>query len=100
MCRSHLISSTVLNRDSEQLQPVLGVAVDVFGLGQSSAGVALLEPLGRSTGGSTTIHYSVNATMLASSLHAALWGTFGTNGLVDVRLSQGLQLVSVIGNVR
>lgn len=73
--------------------------MDLFGIGPSSVGVAELEPLTRATGGSTAIHCSINATMLACAMEHALWGTFGTGGLLDVRLSSGLQLVSVIGNV-
>lgn len=73
--------------------------MDLFGIGPSSVGVAELEPLTRATGGSISIHSAINAAMLACSMQSALCGTFGTGGLLDVRLSSGLQLVSVIGNV-
>ncbi|GMH33540.1 hypothetical protein BSKO_01374 [Bryopsis sp. KO-2023] len=77
----------------------MGVPVDLFGVGPSSNGVALLEPLGRASGGGLTMHSCVNSAMLAKSIQMSLARTFGTHGLLDVRLSPGLEVTSVIGNV-
>lgn len=77
----------------------LRVKIDLYGVSYSPIGLSLIQTLPKTTGGVLSLHSVIAPDLFATQISESLSRTFGTEGVFDVRLSRGLRLSSMIGQV-
>ena len=77
----------------------LNVKVDLYGISFSPIGLALVRSLPKATCGIISLHSVITPDLFGYQIADSLNRTFGDRGIFDIRLSRGMRLTSIIGDV-